>query len=294
MLAHLLTAPETPTRAVVLGAAGFVGAASVRHLKAAGVETLPLGRAEIDLVSPGAAAALRNRLRPGDTLIFVSARAPCRNPEMLVENVRMAEAVCTAIHGADIGHLLYVSSDAVYKDSAEPISESSCAEPGSPHGAMHLAREVLLRSEFAGPLAILRPTLAYGLDDPHDGYGPNRFRRLASSGKAIVLFGDGEELRDHIYIEDVAALLCQLVLRRSAGVLNAVSGDVASFREIAEFTASQFTKRVSISSSPRTGPIPHNGYRCFDASAIRRAVPGLRMTPWREGIASTCVALAKR
>jgi len=45
------------------------------------------------------------------------------------------------------------------------------------------------------PLAILRPTLVYGAGDPHNGYGPNRFRRLASANQPIVLFGEGEERR---------------------------------------------------------------------------------------------------
>ena len=36
--------------------------------------------------------------------------------------------------------------------------------------------------------------------------------------------------------------------------------------------------------------MPHNGYRPFDASGIRRAFPDFRITPWREGIAATCRA----
>jgi len=292
MLTHLLSPPEKPPRAVVLGGAGFVGGAAVRHLAGAGIETLALGRAQVDLVSAGAAEALRRHLRPGDALVFASAHAPCRNAAMLVENVRMAEAVGAAIQGSGISHLVYVSSDAVYRDSPGPLTEASCAEPGSAHGAMHLSREILLRADHPGPMAVLRPTLIYGLEDPHNGYGPNRFRRLASAGADIALFGEGEERCDHVHVEDVALLLRRIVERRSTGVLNAVSGEVASFRELAEFTAEQFSPRVSVSGSPRTGAMPHGGYRPFDASAIARAFPGLRMTPWREGIASTCRILA--
>jgi hypothetical protein len=29
------------------------------------------------------------------------------------------------------------------------------------------------------------------MGDPHNGYGPNRFRRLAAAGQEIVLFGEG-------------------------------------------------------------------------------------------------------
>ncbi len=288
MLTHRLPPQEKPARAVVLGSAGFIGAATVRRLRAAGVETLALGRAEVDLLAPGAATALAGRLLPGDSLVFASARAPCRNAAMLVENLRMAEAVCAALLGKRIGHLVYVSSDAVYRDSSGPLSESSCAEPASAHGAMHLAREVVLRAEFPGPMAIVRPTLVYGLEDPHNGYGPNRFRRLAAAGSPIVLFGEGEERRDHVHVEDVAKIVARIVARGSTGIINAVTGEVASFRELAEFTAGLYSPRVAVTGSPRAAPMPHNGYRPFDPSEIRRAFPDFRPAPWRDGVASVC------
>ena len=38
----------------------------------------------------------------------------------------------------------------------------------------------MLLDEGGVPVGILRPTLVYGANDPHNGYGPNRFRRLAA------------------------------------------------------------------------------------------------------------------
>ncbi len=294
MLTHCHTSPQKPARVVVLGSAGFVGAASVRHLQAADVPVLPLGRGDIDLLDPKAAEGLRALLRADDVLVFISARAPCKNAAMLLENVRMVEAVGRALKAVPVAQVVYVSSDAVYRDSPSPIDESSCAEPGSPHGAMHLTREVLLRSDYAGPLALLRPTLIYGADDPHNGYGPNRFRRLAAAGKEIVLFGEGEERRDHVHVEDVAELVCRLALHRSSGVLNAVSGETASFRELAELTAAQFSPVVPVKGSPRSGPMPHNGHRAFDAAAISSAFADFSMQPWRQGIAEVCRQVATR
>jgi nucleoside-diphosphate-sugar epimerase len=205
---------------------------------------------------------------------------------MLRENLVMAEAVCAALKKTPVAHLVYLSSDAVYRDSKEPLTEASCAEPASYHGVMHLAREVALRQEYAGPLAIVRPTLVYGLGDPHNGYGPNRFRRLAAEGKEIVLFGEGEERRDHVDVEDIADLVRSILLYRSAGIANAVSGQVASFREIAEFVASEFTPRVAVKGSPRTGTMPHGGYRPFDNRAVLAAFAGFRFKGWREGLAA--------
>lgn len=285
MLKHFHAHARPPSRVVVLGAGGFIGSTILRRL-AAVMPTLALGRPALDLLAPCARTLLAQTLHPEDTLIFASARAPCKNVEMLRENIIMLDAVCGALKKQPVAHVVYLSSDAVYKDSSEPITEASCAEPSSIHGAMHLVREVALRQEFVGPLALVRPTLVYGVDDPHNGYGPNRFRRLAASGQTIVLFGDGEERRDHVYVEDIAELVRLIVLHRSSGVANAVSGDVVSFRELAEFVAAEFVPRVAITGSPRMGPMPHNGYRSFGNSAALQAFPGFRFNSWREGLSS--------
>ena len=288
MITNLHESARKPARVIVLGAAGFIGGATARRLRSDGIEVVALGRESCDLLAADAASRLTERLRPDDVLVFVSARAPVKNVAMLMENIRMGEAVCAALKNRLVAHVIYISSDAVYKDSAEPISESCCAEPGSLHGVMHLAREVMLRSEFPGPLAFVRPTLTYGINDPHNGYGPNRFRRLAAEGQDLVLFGEGEEQRDHVAVDDIAELVRCIVLYRSTGIANAVSGEVVSFRTLAEFIAAQFMPPVAIKGSPRSGPMPHNGLRPFAPSAALTAFPGFSFTPWRRGIAAMC------
>lgn len=267
-----------------MGASGFIGNAIVRRFAADGIATLGLGRPALDLTAADAPTRLGNALQADDTLIFASAKAPCKNLSMMRENLLMAEAVCAALEHLPIAHVVYISSDAVYKDSCDALTEASCAEPASLHGAMHLTREIALRQAFAGPLALVRPTLVYGFDDPHNGYGPNRFRRLAAAGQDIVLFGEGEERRDHVDVEDVAELVRLIVLHQSTGVINAVSGDVASFRELAEFAAVDFSPSVKVQSTPRSGAMPHGGYRPFDNCAVAQAFPGFRFKHWRDGL----------
>jgi nucleoside-diphosphate-sugar epimerase len=286
MLKHLHAAPAKPKRVAVLGAGGFIAGAIARALSSEKIPVLPLGRPGFDLLKENSFRDLADLLRPDDTLVFASAKAPVKNVAMLRENIVMAEAVCAALRAKPVAHVVYISSDAVYQDSPQPLSESSCAEPASLHGAMHLTREVARKSEYAGPLAIVRSTLVYGLDDPHNGYGPNRFRRLAAEGKEIVLFGEGEERRDHVDVEDVAALVSLIVAHRSSGIVNAVSGQVVSFRELAEFAASEFAPRVAVKGSPRNGPMPHDGYRPFQPSAALKAFPGFRFKSWRDGLSA--------
>ncbi|MBT5752051.1 MAG: NAD-dependent epimerase/dehydratase [Rhodospirillaceae bacterium] len=286
MLTHLNDSPAAPARVVIMGAGGFVGNAAADRLESEGVEVLRLTRQEVDLLAADAAQKLAVCLRPDDCLIVTSALAPCKDNEMLVDNLAMMTAVCAALEKSPVAHVVYISSDAVYSDSPEALSEESIAAPDSLHGIMHVAREVMLKNTLKEiPLAILRPSLLYGVKDPHNGYGPNQFRRKAAKGEDIALFGEGEERRDHILIDDVAEIIRRVVRGRSEGVLNVVTGEVASFREIAELVVSHFDAPVQIKGSPRSGPMPHDGYRPFDAAACRKAFPDFQYTLLPEGLA---------
>lgn len=284
MLDHLNVEVKKPKRVVILGSNGFIGATISTRLASEEIPVLGLGSKSLNLLNPNAGLELSKCLNHDDTLIFVSAKAPCKNLEMLLENTQMAKNVCDALHLTPVSHVIYISSDAVYGDLDRPITESSPVSPSSIHGVMHLTREIALRQAYVGPLAIVRPTLVYGLNDPHNGYGPNLFRRLAVEGKEIVLFGNGEELRDHVDVEDVAELVLRIILSKSKGLINAVSGDVVSFRELAELVASSFEPCVPVRNTVRTGPMPHNGYRSFDSSAIRKSFPDLKFKSYKEGV----------
>lgn len=286
MLAHKFVTPQIPARVVVLGAGGFVGSAAAERLAFDGVPVVRLGRQEINLCDRDAAEKLAEQLDPNDALLVVSANAPCKNTTMLAENVQMMDSVCRALEATPVSHLVYISSDAVYADDPNPLHEASKVQPDSLHGMMHAARELMLGSVLNDtPFAVLRPSLLYGLADPHNGYGPNQFRRRAEAGEDIVLFGDGEERRDHVLIDDVAEVISLTVRHRSHGALNVATGDVTSFRDVAEMVAGHFDAPPTIRTRPRQGPMPHNGYRPFDIEACRVAFPNFRYTSLGEGLA---------
>lgn len=285
MLEHLNISSVAPKRAVVMGSAGFVGGAVRARLARDGVPVLALGSREVDLMAHDAHERLAGYLAPDDAFVAVSARAPVKNAEMLVENMLMVRAMLRALALRPVAHVVNVSSDAIFFDSAEPLTETSTAAPCSLHGVMHLARELMFRAEVKSPLAMVRPTLIYGAGDPHNGYGPNKFRRLAAKSEGIVLFGEGEERRDHVCVDDVAELIARVLFRRSTGSLNIATGEVHSFRGIAEKVVSLSGKAVAIKGSPRSGPMPHDGYRAFDSAATRRAFPDFRYTSLDDGLA---------
>jgi nucleoside-diphosphate-sugar epimerase len=284
-LEHTLSKPALPDRTVVIGAAGFIGSTIVKQLRAEGADVVALTREDVDLSQPEAGARLAVRLKTGDAVVAAAAWAPCKDLSMLIANMMMVRVMLGAMRGVALSHVLNISSDAVYADEPLPLSETSPAAPTSMHGAMHLSRELAFASEVKAPLAILRPTLVYGAGDPHNGYGPNKFRRLANSGEEIVLFGEGEERRDHVLVDDVATLAVNLLRYRSRGILNAATGSVHSFKSVAEQAISASPRRVAISGRPRSDPMPHKGYRPFDPALALTSFPGFRFTDLATGIA---------
>jgi len=259
-------------RVVVVGAGGFVGGAIAKEAAADGHEVVCIDRAMIDLLAPTAADQLAGLIRTSDCVVFAAAEAPCKTPESLERNIALVFTVLQAIRISTPTYLMNVSSDAVYLDSATPLSESSPIGPANLHGAMHAAREALLNT---APTSVihLRPTLIYGFGDPHNGYGPNQFLSRIRSGADIQLFGNGEERRDHVHVGDVGSIAARCLLKRPTGSLNVASGEVQSFREIAERAVKLSGGKVQIRTTPRNGPMPHGGYRPIAIDQLRELFP---------------------
>jgi nucleoside-diphosphate-sugar epimerase len=292
MLTHHSPERSDPARIVLLGARGFVASSLAGRLRAAGAEVLALASAELDLTAPDAAAALHQRLRGDDTLIFVSALTPDKGKDIrtLMRNLAMGEQVCAALAAAPPRHVVYVSSDAVYDDEAPLVDEGTARNASSYHGVMHIARErMLFQTATASrtPLAILRPSAIYGVGDTHNGYGPNRFLRTAVEQRDIALFGGGEEQRDHLYIDDFVDVIQHVIAHRSAGLVNVASGAAVSFFSVAELVQRLVGPDVTIRTSARSNPITH---RHFDIAALVKSCPGFRPTPLAEGLRSMYAA----
>src|SRR5262245_3808682 len=143
MLEHLNPLPQKPKRVVVMGSGSFVGGAIIAHLERKGVPVLGLSRKEVDLLVGGAEKKLLSLIKPGDSFVAVSAIAPVKNTDMLLDNMVMVRAMAKALAGAELAHVVNVSSDAIYADGPVPLTEATPAAPGSLHGAMHLARELV-------------------------------------------------------------------------------------------------------------------------------------------------------
>jgi nucleoside-diphosphate-sugar epimerase len=189
--------------------------------------------------------------------------------------------------------VVYLSSDAVYGDDASnPVTEETPCRPVDLYGVMHLAREGMMRhvcSTAGTSLAILRPSIVYGPGDTHGSYGPNKWFRAVRSGKDIIVFGSGEEQRDHVFIDDAVSLVEAVLRHRSEGVLNVVTGTSPSFADVAR-AFREVTGVTRTTSRPRSVPVTH---RTYDATAVRMAFPGFVPTTVHEGLRRTWTAEAE-
>jgi UDP-glucose 4-epimerase len=286
MLENLNATATKPQRVVIIGAGGFVGSTTAKNLQAKGIETVNITRQQLDLLQPNAQHTLAEFIQQGDALLVISAIAPCKNSEQLISNLQMLRPVCEVIKdkSALLSHVVYISSDAVYADDVALATEESKMQPSSFHGMMHAARELMIKSAAAAvPLAILRPSVLFGLKDPHNGYGPNKFFRLARENKTLGLFGGGEEQRDHIFIEDVAEVIALTLMHRSKGTLNIATGTSFSFKDIADKVVKLSGTTAAVEPSARQNPITH---RHFDITACRQAFPTFKYTTMDSGLST--------
>lgn len=284
MISHHSPSPQLPGRVVVFGAGGFIGRAIIEKLEFPGVNTLAVSSAEIDLASLVSATKLSRLLKPSDTVVMLSALTPDKGRDLatLMKNVAMMQNLCTTLEQTGCAHFVYFSSDAVYDNGVACVTEATPASPQDLYGTMHRTREIMAAGLAKVPLLVLRPTLVYGSKDTHNAYGPNRFRRSALSDGKITLFGHGEELRDHVHVDDVATLTLHCMLRQSTGTLNIATGISTSFHKVAQLVSGQFGTPVSIVETNRTNPITH---RHYDVTNLIKAFPDFRYIALKDGIA---------
>ena len=303
---------KAPSRVVVLGANGFIARHVQEWCRGHDVACRPVGSTEIDLSDPANASRLAAILHADDAIVMTSSLTPDkgRDYRVLMANMRMVETACLALEKASCAHFVYLSSDAVYDANKIPLDEDSTREPVDVYALSHVGREILLSTELQDgriPLCILRLTNIYGPGDTHNTYGPNRFVRSALTEGRIDLFGQGEERRSHVFIDDAVRLIGLCLERRSSGTLNVAVRHAVSFKEVAAIVVRLAGQPVRMQHLPRTVPVIHKPYkwtqvfrflynlgrpigpvvhRTFVNSAVFAAFPEFRFTALEDGLKS--------
>ncbi len=281
-----------PDRVVILGASGFLGRALNAALSRDGVEVIGYSSRTIDLTRPEALSVLDPVLTPGTALVLASALTPDRGqtPATFLANTTMATNLAAHIEGRRVGSLVYLGSDAVYGFGDEAVTEETPVAPTGYYALGKYAAERVMDCAARAasvPLLILRVTGVYGPGDPHASYGPNAFARSLARDHSVRIFGAGEEERDHVFVDDVAAVTAGLLRAAAAGIYNVATGQSRSFADLVKTIRDLVPYEVEVVSAPRKGPITH---RHFDIARLAQALPGLRFTPLREGLATTLAA----
>lgn len=272
------------SRVHIFGASGFVGRALTPLLDKHNIAYAALPSKDADLTSADAAPKIAGTVKDGDSILMLSAHTPEKGDarDMTVKNIQMARHLLAGIERRKIAHCVYVSTDAVYPLTADVIDEQTPPCPESLYGHAHAVREQYFREHFAPEqLAIFRPCAIYGRGDPHNAYGVSRFIRSAMERGDIALFGEGEEYRDHIHVEDFAAILLAALRQETSGVFNVASGKSWRFAEIAAIIQAGIGKKVTVTRKPRAMPVFH---RHVNTLKLRRAFPSCRIRAVDEGI----------
>jgi UDP-glucose 4-epimerase len=281
-----------PERVLILGASGYLGRALSGRFARDGVAVIGHDSRSLDLTHPEPLGLLDGVLGPETALVFASALTPDRGqtPDTFLANVAMATNLAKALAGRSLGLCVNVGSDAVYGFDANPVTEATPVSPGGYYALAKYAAERVMETaaRAAGiPLLALRVTGVYGPGDPHGSYGPNAFARSLARDRSVRIFGDGEEERDHVYVDDVAAIAAGLIRARATGVLNVATGESRSFADVVKAIRRLVPYEVAVTHAPRAGAITH---RRFDVARLGAALPSPAFTPFDDGLRATLAA----
>lgn len=265
-----LDVKNKPQRVVVIGGNGFIGKAIVACLVKANIPVLSLSSKEADLSNQQSIKVMGSLVKSTDSIVMLSALTPDKGKDITTFNANIAimANLVAALKISGCAHFVYFSSDAVYSPHSVYVNENTPAAPEDLYGLMHRTREIMGK-DIVAPYLILRPTLVYGYGDTHNAYGPNRFIASALSNGKISLFGGGEELRDHISVEDVAEITALCLLDRAEGILNLATGNSTSFYEVASLVA-KYLLNIQVERTVRQNLIWH---RHFDIANLVKRFP---------------------
>ncbi len=310
-------------RVLVTGGAGFIGHHLAIAWRRRGAEVVVLDnfrtgkRANVDAIvretgpegltlveaSVTDRAAVREAIRGCSIVHHLAAQVSVpesieRTDECVEINVNGTLHVLDAARSEGVRRVVFSSSAAVYGDDPRsPKTEDLAPAPKSPYGITKLDGELYLRM-YAGlhglPTVSLRYFNVFGpRQDPRSAYAAAVpiFVQRALANETITVFGDGEQTRDFVYVEDVA--LANMLAAEHTGVGR---GEVLNVAQGGRITINDLVSRVRTltgSSSPvehapeRSGDIRHS------QASIDRIVATLAFAPHvglDEGLRRTILA----
>jgi len=302
-------------RCLVTGGAGFIGSHVAGRLLDEGAEVTVIddfssgresnlgrleGRARLVRASILDAAALRDAMKGASWVFHLAARpaveGSVRDPAGTnAVNLDGSLGVLLAARDEGVAGVVFSSTCAVYGlEPRLPAVESDTPAPLSPYAVQKLAVEqyaAAFKALFGLRTFCLRYFNVFGpRQDPGSSYGAviPRFVEALCSSRAPVIFGDGKQTRDFVYVDDVADanIRCMSAPAEAAGVpINIASGRSASVNELAAAIALAVGRGIE----PRHGPARpgdvHNSRG--DASRAKRLLGWEARTSLNDGLMKT-------
>jgi UDP-glucuronate 4-epimerase len=202
-------------------------------------------------------------------------------------NVIASQRVFEAARRTTVPRLVLASSSSVYGNAAEyPTTEESPTLPFSPYGVTKLAMEQLARAyaeNWGIPVIMLRYFTVYGPGQRPD-MAMHRFIAHAASGEPVVIYGDGEQVRDFTYVSDVTAatIAASVADVPAASVFNVAGGSSSTVNEVLRLVAENVGRDVITHREPeQPGDVRITGGAIDRARQLLGWQPG---TPLEEGI----------
>ncbi|MBV7491603.1 NAD-dependent epimerase/dehydratase family protein [Pseudomonas sp. PDM30] len=201
--------------------------------------------------------------------------------------------VCEAMRQTGVKRVLFASSAAVYGNNGEgeSIDEDTPKAPLTPYAVDKLASEQYFdfyhRQHELEPV-IFRFFNIYGpRQDPSSPYSGviSIFSERALKGLPITVFGDGEQTRDFVYVEDLVDLLVQAIEmpRVEVGAVNVGWNQATTLKQMLEALEAVVGKLPPVSYGPaRSGDIRHS--RANNRRLLER-FSTTEQTPMRVGLA---------
>jgi nucleoside-diphosphate-sugar epimerase len=308
-------------RYLVTGGAGFIGSHTVDELLRRGhdaivLDDLSTGKAEnlaqaaikVQLLQESITdlAAVRNACRGADCVIHLAAQTSVprsvKDPiETNLVNVNGTMNVLVAARDAQMKRVVFASSCAVYgKTSSLPIREDAALAPISPYGISKQVGEAygrVFQEMYGLEFVALRYFNVFGpRQDPGSPYSGvlSIFNAALLAGTEPTIYGDGEQSRDFVYVQNVVeAILLAAESKTAPGLaINIGTGNRYTLNQtlaaLGKITGRATTAKYA---SPREGDIRDSQ---ADISVARNALGYRPRVDFEEGLKQTWEWFSRR
>jgi UDP-glucose 4-epimerase len=238
---------------LLLGGGGFIGSALAARLKQEKKKVYVIGRKE--------AEHLEQTLPQCSTLIHLASTTTpglsANNPELELDNIAHTLRLQELLKKQSHVHVIFFSSGGTVYGNPEqfPVKEDAPIAPLSNHGASKAAQEAFFQvlRTHGHAVTILRPSNAYGPGQTlKRGFGLVRtMLEHARADTQMEIWGDGENIRDFIYIDDVVEASVKLVeMSQDSGTYNLGSGKGYSVNQILKVVEEITGVQIKIAKRP--------------------------------------------